>query len=161
MLMILLFIPSATPLVIRWRQKVRIFSRCRESNCPTRFIGSKPERSIHFIQRLKKPAGLPSLDVLDDRVGYRGNKRRRNLRPVHVHQMGLNLANGHAPGIKGQDLVIEARPAGLMLADKLGLEGAQAVTGNFNGEFTEIALEGFAALSVTGIAGIVCDGSML
>ena len=48
-----------------------------------------------------------------------------------------------------------------MLADKLGLEGAHTVTGNFNGEFAEIALEGFAALAVPGIAGSVCDGRML
>ena len=36
---------------------------------------------------------LPSLDVLDDRVGDSGNELRRILRPVHVHQMGLNLAD--------------------------------------------------------------------
>ena len=75
--------------------------------------------------------------------------------------MGLNLAYGHAPGIEGEDLVIEARPAGLMLADELRFEGAHTVTGNFDGEFAEIALEGFAALSVPGIAGGVCDGRML
>ncbi|KAF5041754.1 hypothetical protein DSECCO2_519690 [anaerobic digester metagenome] len=106
-------------------------------------------------------AGLPSLDVLDDRVGNRGNKRRRNLRPVHVHQMGLNLAYGHASGIEGKDLVIEARPAGLVLADELRFEGAHTVTGYFDGEFAEIALEGFVALAVPSIAGRVCDGCML
>jgi len=105
--------------------------------------------------------GLLGLDVLDDRVSDCGNERRRQLSPVHVHQMGLNLTHGHAPGIEGQDLVIEARPAGLMLADKLGLEGALAVTGNFNGEFAKIVFEGFAALTVPGIVGRICEGSML
>ena len=49
----------------------------------------------------------------------------------------------------------------LMLADELRFEGAPTVTGNFDGEFAEIALEGFAALTVPGIASGICDGSML
>ena len=73
----------------------------------------------------------------------------------------MNLADGHAPGVERQDLVIEACPASLVLADELRLEGAHTITGNFDGEFAEIALEGFAALSIPGIAGGVCDGSML
>jgi len=75
--------------------------------------------------------------------------------------MSLNLPEGHASGIEGQDLVIEACPAGLVVPDELRFEGAQVVTGNLNGEFTEIAFEGFATLSVPGIAGRVCNGSML
>jgi len=61
--------------------------------------------------------GLPSLDVLNDRVGERGNERWRNYRPIYVHQVGLILADGHDSGIERQDLIIEARPAGQMLAE--------------------------------------------
>ena len=76
--------------------------------------------------------------------------------------MGLNLAASHATGIEEQDsVVIKARPAVLVLTNKLWLECTQAVTGNFNGVMSKIAFKGFAALAVPGIAGGVCDGGML
>ena len=75
--------------------------------------------------------------------------------------MGLDLAEGHASGIDGQDLSIIICPACLVFADELRFEGAQAVTGNFDGKFAEFALEAFVALAVPGIAGRVCDGRML
>src|SRR5574340_1621971 len=72
--------------------------------------------------------------------------------------MALDLPHGHAPGVEGDDLVIEAGPAGLVLGDQQRLEGAVAVAGNFDGQFAKLALEGLPALAVAGIASGVGHG---
>ena len=48
-----------------------------------------------------------------------------------------------------------------MLGDELWLEAAFAVTRNLDGQFAELAFEGLAAFTVTGIAGSVGDGFVL
>src|SRR5690606_12934758 len=67
--------------------------------------------------------------------------------------MALDLSHRHATGVQRQDLVIEARPAGLVLGDDLRLETAVAVTGHFNRHLTELAFERLLALAVAGVAG--------
>ncbi|MDI3511859.1 MAG: hypothetical protein PWQ61_2624, partial [Betaproteobacteria bacterium] len=37
-------------------------------------------------------------------------------------------AHRHAAGVQGDDLVVEAGPAGLVLGDQLGFEGEYAIT---------------------------------
>ena len=49
--MILLLSPSAAPLVIRCRQKVRMLSRCRESISPTLRIGVRSDFFTQVSQR--------------------------------------------------------------------------------------------------------------
>jgi len=57
--MILLFSPAATPFVIRWRQKVRMFSRYRWIRPPTWRIGVSPDLFTHashrFTNRMAQP----------------------------------------------------------------------------------------------------------
>jgi hypothetical protein len=67
----------------------------------------------------------------------------------------LNLTHRHAPCVQRQYLVVKAAPAGLVLGDDLRLERASAVAGDFNGQFTKVAFEGFLAASVAGVAGLV------
>ena len=44
--------------------------------------------------------------------------------------MSLDFPDGHAPGVHGYDLVVEALEAPLTLFDQLRLEGALAVAGD-------------------------------
>ena len=74
--------------------------------------------------------------------------------------MCLNLPHCHAPGIQRDDLVIKARPAGLVLGKQLGLEAAMAITGNVNGQLTKIALERLLAGAIATVASAVGDGLM-
>ena len=67
--------------------------------------------------------------------------------------MRLDFTDGHSSGVERQNLVVKAAPAGLVLRDQLWLEGAMAVTRNFDGQFAELALQGLLALAVAGIAG--------
>jgi hypothetical protein len=59
------------------------------------------------------------------------------------------------PGVKRQNLVVKARPAGLVFGNQLRLEGAVAVTGNFYRQFAELPFERLPALPVARIAGRV------
>lgn len=68
--------------------------------------------------------------------------------------MTLNLTNCHTPCIQRQYLVVKAAPAGLVLGDDLRLECSSSVAGNFNGQFTEVTLEGFLAAPVAGVTGL-------
>ncbi|KXB32585.1 hypothetical protein AT959_02580 [Dechloromonas denitrificans] len=67
--------------------------------------------------------------------------------------MGLYLANRHSSGVERQNLVVKAAPAGLVLRNQLRLERAVAITGNLNGQFAELTLQGLPALAVAGVAG--------
>lgn len=75
--------------------------------------------------------------------------------------MPLNLSYAQAPGVQRDDLVVEARPAGLLLGHHLRLEQRLAVTRNGQRQLAEIALEGFVAVTVTGITASVDDRSTL
>ncbi len=66
--------------------------------------------------------------------------------------MTLDFTHGHAAGVERQNLVVKARPTGLVLRDDLRLKAAVAVTGNFYRQLAKVALEGFAALAVAGVA---------
>ena len=58
-------------------------------------------------------------------------------------------------GVERQNLVIEARPAGLVLGDQLRLKCAVTVARNFDWQFAELALQCLAALAVTQVPGAV------
>src|SRR5574340_194211 len=69
--------------------------------------------------------------------------------------MSLDFAYSHAARIQRQNLVIEPRPAGLMLRDQLRLKRTLAIARNLNRQFPKLALEGLLALAIAGIAGLV------
>jgi len=112
------------------------------------------------IHRVEQP-GLPCLDLIDHRIGDRGNQAGRDLRPVHFFQMRLDLAHGHATRIQRQDLVVEAGPAGLVLGNQLWLEATVPITRDLDRQLAELALEGLAAAPVARVAGHVGDRFVL
>jgi len=59
--------------------------------------------------------------------------------------VALDLARGHAAGIHGDDLVVEARPARLPLGRDLGFEGGPAIARRLQLQLAEIALQVLAA----------------
>lgn len=75
--------------------------------------------------------------------------------------MRLDLAHRHVAGIQRKDLVVEARPAGLVLLDDLRIEGAMPVARYLDGQFTELALEFLLAETVAGVAHPIADRLML
>src|SRR5882762_7483689 len=89
---------------------------------------------------------LPLLHFLDHRIGHVGDQRRRNLDPVHLLQMALNLPRRHPPRIHRDDLVVEARPARLTLGHDLGIERRLAVRAAFPIPTRQTRPSGFFAL---------------
>src|SRR5258706_3924795 len=81
--------------------------------------------------------------------------RRRN---VHFLQVALDLPNAQAAGIQRDDLVVKARPAGLMFGNELWFERALPVARNVERQLAEIPLQGLGAVAVTRVASGVGDG---
>ena len=71
--------------------------------------------------------------------------------------MALNFTYRHAACVERENFVVKASPAGLVFADELWLEGTGTVPGNFNGQFAEVALEGFLTATIAGVAGVIGD----
>lgn len=72
---------------------------------------------------------------------------------MHFSEVLLDFTRRHATGIQREDLVIRARPAGLMLGNDQRLEAAFTVTGDFDGSLTEFTFQGLTAFTISGIAG--------
>ena len=73
----------------------------------------------------------------------------------------MNLPHRHAAGVERQDLVVEARPAGLVLGDELRLECAVSVAGNLDRQFAEVPFQRLPAFAIAGIAGRIGDRFIL
>lgn len=69
---------------------------------------------------------------------------------MHAGEIGSSVAS--CPGRTGQNLVIEALPAGLVLLNDLRIVTVIAVMGRINRALAKIALENFLAATVAGIA---------
>ena len=103
------------------------------------------------VQHLQWPA-LPGLGLVHHSIGDRGNQAGRDLCAVHLLQVPLNLPNRHTPGVQGQDLVVKASPASLVLGHDLGLKAGMAVTWDADGQLAKVAFESLFAFAVAGIA---------
>ena len=75
--------------------------------------------------------------------------------------MALDIARAHAPGVHGDDLVVEVRPARLVLADQLGIERALAIPGYVDRQIAPIVLERLGRLAVARVAAVPAVGGML
>jgi len=111
------------------------------------------------VDRVER-TGLPGFDLLDHRVGDGRDQAGRDFHAVDFFQMALDLAHRHATGIQRENLLVEARPAGLVFGDDLRLEGAVAIAWNFNRQLAKVALQRLFALAVAGVAGRIGDGLM-
>jgi hypothetical protein len=74
--------------------------------------------------------------------------------------VGLYLAHRHTTGIQGQYLIVESRPAGLVLGNELGFKATVAAAWDFYWQFAEFALERLATGAVAGVASGIGDWFM-
>jgi len=65
----------------------------------------------------------------------------------------LDVAGGQALGVQGQDLLVEAGQAALVLADELGLEGASAVARDVQRDVAHLTLDGLLGVAVAAVLG--------
>ncbi len=65
---------------------------------------------------------------------------------VQLFQMALNFPDRQATCIERNDLVVEARPTGLVFANDLWLKVAKAIPRDINGQCAKVAFQGFPAL---------------
>ncbi len=72
--------------------------------------------------------------------------------------MGLNVAGGHAPGVEGNDLVIETGEAALTFGEDDRFEGGVPVAGNGHIKVAELALDALFVAAVAGIGGLLLGG---
>src|SRR6185369_1698199 len=86
------------------------------------------------------------------RVGDRRDETRGYLGAIHLGEVALNLPYGHAAGVERNNLVVKARPAGLVFADELGLEDALAVARDVQRQLAKLPLECLRAMPVAGVA---------
>jgi hypothetical protein len=119
---------------------------------------------IHPLDR----AGLPFPDLVEhglvrrendspDRFPFRltpADQVRRDLQPVDLLKMCLDIPHAEAMGVEADDLVIDAVDAGLALPDQLGLEAAVAIAGHGERQFAVLALRplGPRAIAPVGLA---------
>ena len=95
-------------------------------------IHDRPDR----FERSRPPGGHFRVEIGGDFRDQRG----RNLHAVQLTHDLLDVAGGHPLGVQGQDLLVEARHAPLVLADQLRLERAVAIAGRGDGQLAQVAL---------------------
>lgn len=71
---------------------------------------------------------------------------------IDVLDGGGDVTLAHAPSVQGEDLAFDGGGIALVLLDDLRLEGASAVTGHADGDFSQGRLASFFGVSVAGIA---------
>ncbi len=81
---------------------------------------------VHGVER---PAA-PRLDLVPHTVGDPRHQIVGHVHAVHLGQVRLDVANGHAPRIQGDDLVVEPLETGAALGHDPRLEIAVAVPGH-------------------------------
>ena len=105
-------------------------------------VDDRPNR----IQRPRPPGGHFGVQV----VGDFGDQRGRNFHAVQLSHDLLDVASRHPLGVKGEDLLVEARHATLVFADQLRLERAVSVARRGDRHFSQFRL---APSSSTGRCG--------
>jgi hypothetical protein len=99
------------------------------------------------LQRPRPPGGDLRIPVGGD-LGEEGG---RDLDPVELLDHVLNVSRGHALGVEGQDLLVEASDPPLVLGDAFRLEGPVAVAWAVEGDRPERALNGLPGGAVAAV----------
>ncbi|KEI30350.1 hypothetical protein CQ06_07610 [Ralstonia solanacearum] len=81
-------------------------------------------------------SGLPCGDFAHHLIGDRADELGRDFRCILLQQEALDLAHGHAPGIHGDDLVVEALEASLVFGNEQRFEAAITVTRHLDADRT-------------------------
>ena len=108
----------------------------------------------HRVHRLERPR-LPGGDLGHDGVGHRADELGRDLHRIALEQEALDLAHRHAARIHGDDLVVEAREAALVLGDQDRLEAALAVARHLDAHRTSVGQHSLGAGAVAVVARIL------
>ena len=95
---------------------------------------------------------LPFPDLVEDRVRHPADEVRRDLGPVKLGQVTLDLAHRHAARVEAQNLAVEAIEPGLALGDQLRLEAADAVAWHRNVDLAILGQDRLCARSVAAVA---------
>ncbi len=95
---------------------------------------------------------LPSLYLLDDRVGHARYQIGQGLGAVDFREVSLDVAYAHAAGVHAQNFVVEALERALVLFYKLGLERAGAVARHLDGRVALIGTQCLFARAVARVA---------
>src|SRR4029453_3355709 len=102
------------------------------------------------VERLERPV-LPLGDLVEDGVGHRADQVGRDLDPVELAQVTLDLAGAHAPSVHGDDLVVEAGEAPLVFGDELRVEGREPVARDLQVELAGAGQHGLRAVAVAAV----------
>src|SRR6185437_16998655 len=78
------------------------------------------------VERIQR-SSLPAVDILEYRIGDRGDQLRGGLDPVELAQVPLDVPYAHAAGVHGDDLVVESGATPLVFGDQLRLKGATTI----------------------------------
>ena len=113
--------------------------------------GSSRELQPPGLQR----ACLPGRHLAHHLIGDAADEVGRNVHRVHLKQESLNLAHRHATGVHGDDFVVKAAEAALVLADELGLKCPSAVSGDFDGQRAAVRQYRLGALAIA-VVGYAC-----
>ena len=105
----------------------------------------------HRIHAVEGP-GAPRLQLVPDPVGHPGYEVVGHLDPVYLFEVGLHVANRHAPGVQGDDPPVEPVQAGAALGDDLGLEGPLPVPGHVQVHGPRLGVQPLGSGPVSGVA---------
>ena len=83
----------------------------------------------HRIHRVQG-SGPPRFEFFSNPVGHPRYQVVGHVDAVDLFEVGLNIANGHAPGIQSDDPLVEPVQAGLALSNDLRLEAAVTIPGH-------------------------------
>src|SRR5437763_367950 len=105
----------------------------------------------HRIDRVERP-GLPFPHLLEHGVGDPADQVGRDLDPVKLLQMRLDLANRETTGIEADHAIVKTVEPGLSFGDDLRLEAAVAVARHRDLNRPIIADHGLARITVAAVA---------
>ena len=123
-----------------------------------------PDR-IHEHDRVAalQRAGLPAGDLLQHRVGDRGNQAGQRLEAIDILTMPLDLAGRQATGLQTDDLASELGKAALILGNQHRIEAAVPIAGTIQNDLTArhahpllasaVAPVGWRSAAISGLLG--------
>jgi len=104
---------------------------------------------VHRLQR----AALPGRNLAHDGVGDAADEVGRDVYRIHLSKKPLDLAHRHAACVHGNNFVVKAGEATLMLTDELRLKRARAVAGHIDAQGASVGQHGLGALAIAMISG--------
>ena len=102
------------------------------------------------IEGFQRPV-LPVRHLVQDGVGDGADQVGRDVDPVELTQMPLDLADAHAAGVHRDDLLVEAGKPPLVLGDQLRIEGRQPIPRNLEVDLAGLGQHRLLAIAVAAV----------